>query len=333
MRVPLFEGLSDRGLNARAVIEHAAHVEERAVPGAVPRVGRLREHLHAEIAELLDASLELKQVSDEPDEPQPIRLDLVGVVPNHLAHEERRFRRLRTLDLAEHVVQRPVHVLIGPHQREQQMIVQHLRVRLQRGQHLREVLHGFVIEEHREAGRFIDGASVDLADDLDRLPEVRAELVTRDPDLLFGCGDDQVRVRSFLCEPLEVAFDHRALSVGVFAELFEREGVRLDAKTLAGFGVRHGSVFDRVFECRHRIDLRPRRVVRLQRLMHPCSRLQRTRRAGQLRRETAHMTQPVSTLATLEIPQVRLRNPLRLFAHVLPHPVSVANAAQPMPAC
>jgi hypothetical protein len=132
-------------------------------------------------------------------------------VNDGLALIERRLRRLPALDLPEHVVQRAVDMLIGMQNRQQQVIVQHLRIALQRRQHLRKILHGLVVDELRKAAHLVEHARVELADDGEGLSQFRADLVGRDADLLFGRDHLEIGVGPGVGEPLEVPFDHRTL--------------------------------------------------------------------------------------------------------------------------
>lgn len=51
-------------------------------------------------------------------------------------------------------------MLVGIDDRQQQMVVQHLRVALQRRQDLCEVLHGLVVNELRKTRHLVDHARV-----------------------------------------------------------------------------------------------------------------------------------------------------------------------------
>lgn len=315
MRVPFFEEIADGVFDPRPVVEHAADVEEVAIPRTIARDSRLREHLHADLAELCNPLFELDHVRDEADQPEPVRLDFVGVVHDRLAHVERRLRRLAALDLPQHVVQRSVYVLLWIHDREQQMIVKHLRIALQRRQYLREVLYGLVILEQREAGDLVDHAGVELADDLDSTTEVGPELVACDPELLFGRDHLQVRVGPGVREPFEVAFDHGPFEIGVFQELVDHGGVGLDAERLTLRVVLARRVRDRVFERLPGVDRAVRRIERFERGVHPRAGLQRPHRAVQSRREAAHVPKPVPATASLKVLQVRLRDAPYVFHH------------------
>lgn len=89
---------------------------------------------------------------------------------DRLALVERWLRLLPALDLPQHVVQRAVYVLVGMDDRQQQVVMQHLRVTLQHRQELREVLYSLVVYELREARDLVDHARVELADDGEGLP-------------------------------------------------------------------------------------------------------------------------------------------------------------------
>lgn len=89
-----------------------------------------------------------------------------------------------------------------------------------------------MVDELRKAGDLVEHTSVELADDLDELPEIGPELIARDPDLLFGPDHLQVRVGPGVGEPFEVAFDHRPLKVGVFQELVDHGRIGLNAERL-----------------------------------------------------------------------------------------------------
>lgn len=68
-------------------------------------------------------------------------------------------------------------MLIGIDDRQQQVIVQHLRVTLQSRQELCEVLHSLVVDELRKSGHLVEYARVELADDCEGLPQLRADLI------------------------------------------------------------------------------------------------------------------------------------------------------------
>lgn len=124
-------------------------------------------------------------------------------------------------------------MLIRMQDRQKQMVVEHLRVTLQRRQHLREVLHSLVVDELRKAGHLIKHARVQLADDGERLAQLRADLRGRHADLLFGRDHLQVGVGSSVGKPLEVAFHHGTLKVRVLLELVERDHVGLNIEPFA----------------------------------------------------------------------------------------------------
>lgn len=168
---------------------------------------------------------------------------------------------------------------------------------------MREILHGLVVNELREAGDLVEHTRVELADDDEGLPEFRADLLGRDADLLFGRDHLQVRVGPGVFEPLEIAFDHGAFEVGVLLELVEHERVGLDVEVRTVRLVHAVRVVDRVFERLPGVGDRLRPVERFKRLMHPRAGLQRADRAVQSRRESAHVSQPVPALAALEILQ------------------------------
>lgn len=116
-------------------------------------------------------------------------------------------------------------MLIGMQDRQEQVIVKHLRVGLQGGKHLREVLHGLVVDELYEAGDLVEHARVELADDMERAAEFGAELIGGNADLLFGRDHREMRVGARVGEPLEVPFDHDAFKVAILAELRDHVGV------------------------------------------------------------------------------------------------------------
>lgn len=181
--------------------------------------------------------------------------------------------------------------------------MQHLRVTLQGRQELREVLHGLVVDELREARDRVQYARVKLADDRERYPQFRTDLIGRDADLLFGCDHREISVGPGVGEPLEVAFHHRPLKVRVFAELVDHDRIGLDVERLARVGVGAQRLRDRVFERLPGVGNRVRPVERFERRVHPRAGLQRADWSVQLRRKTAHMPEPVPALATLEVLQ------------------------------
>ncbi len=55
--------------------------------------------------------------------------------------------------------------------------MQHLRVTLQRREHLGEILHGFVVDELRVPGNLIDDAGIDLPHHLERHSQLCPKLL------------------------------------------------------------------------------------------------------------------------------------------------------------
>jgi hypothetical protein len=192
-------------------------------------------------------------------------------------------------------------MLIGPDDRQQQVIVKHLRVALQRRQELREVLHGLVVDELHEARDLVEHKRVELADHGEGLPEFRADLIGRHADLLFGREHLEMCIGPGVGKPLEVAFDHRPLKVRVFQELIDHGRVGLDVELHALRVVLARRIRDRVFERLPGVGGRLRPVERFKCLVHPRPGLQWPYGPVQLRRESAHVSQPVPALAALEI--------------------------------
>jgi hypothetical protein len=181
--------------------------------------------------------------------------------------------------------------------------VQHLRVTLQRRQDLREVLYRLVINELRKAGHFVDHARVELTDDGEGFPQLRADLFGRDTDLLFGRDHLQVGVSACVGQPLEVAFHHGTFKIRVLQELVEHDRIRLDAELHTLGVIRARRIRYRVLKCLPGIETHVRLVERFERFVHSRAGLQGPYGSVQSRRELAHMPKPVPTLAALEVLQ------------------------------